>query len=75
MLTLQSIMSYCVIKINRVGSPSGAISTEVHNPAVTNSLLKEIWQWKWRALGYDIHTWVAGSYIHFNNLQLLIILL
>ena len=63
--------------INRVGSPNGVISAQVHNPAVSNTLLKEIWQWKTEGcsdvdvitrlrmrtvpLGYDVHTWVSGS--------------
>ena len=71
-----------MIKINHVGSPNGVISAQVHNPAVNDSLLKEIWQWKTEGcsdvdvitclrlrtvpLGYEIHTWVAGLYIHFN---------
>ena len=54
------------------------ISAQVHNPAVSNSLLKEIWQWKTEGcsdvdviarlrlrtvpLGYDVHTWVSGLF-------------
>ena len=83
------LIPYYVVKINHVGS-SGVISAQVHNPAVTRSLLNEIGQWKAEGcsdvdvitrlrlrtvpLGYEIHTWMAGSCLQFNignNLQLL----
>ena len=42
---LNLVIKFVLMWLNHVGS-LGVISVQVHNPAVTNSILNEIWQWK-----------------------------
>ena len=60
--------------LDLIGSPDGTITAVVHNSAVTDSLLKQIWQWRKEGCsdtdvithlrqmtippGYEIHIWV-----------------
>ena len=73
----------CISWLNLIGSPDGIITAVVHNSAMTDSLLKQIWQW-WKEgcsdtdvitrlrqktvpPGYEIHTWVQDLLFSFDD--------